>query len=61
MTICVLHSIFVLVRDANPKRKSILLDAVGSSIMNKSNKLVMQLGKINNAQKSYEQRLGAVL
>jgi hypothetical protein len=56
----VLHSIFVLVRGASPKRKSILLDAVGSSIMNKSNKLVMQLGKINNAQKSYEQRLEVV-
>jgi hypothetical protein len=61
MTIYVLHSIFMLVRGASPKRKSILLDGVGSSIMNRSIKLVMQLGKIKNAQKINEQRLGAVL
>jgi hypothetical protein len=51
----------MLVRGASPKRKSILLDGVGSSIMDRSIKLVIKLGKIKNAQKSNEQRLGAVL
>ena len=61
MTIYVIHSIFMLVRGANPKRTNILLDGVGSSIINRSIKLVMQLGKIKNAQKSNEQRLGVVM
>ena len=33
-------------------RKNILLDGVGSSIINRSIKLVMQLGKIENTQTS---------
>ena len=60
-TIYVLHSIFMLVQVAHYKRKSILLDGVGNSIMSRSIKLVMQLGKIKNAQKSNEQRLGGVM
>ena len=61
MTIYLLPSIFMLVRGASPKITNILLDGVGSSIINRSIKLVMQLGKIKNAQKSNEQRLGAVM
>ena len=61
MKIYVLHSIFMLVRGASPKRTNILLDGVGSSIINRSIKLVMQLGKIKNTQTSNEQRLGAVM
>ena len=61
MTIYLLPSIFMLVQGASPKRTNILLDEVGSSIINRSIKLVMQLGKIKNSQKSNEQRLGAVM
>ena len=49
--IYVLHSIFMLVRGASPKRTNILLDGVGSTIINRSIKLVMQLGKIKNTKK----------
>ena len=61
MTIYLLPAIFMLVRGAIPKRTNILLDGVGSSIISRSIKLVMQLGKIKNTQKSNEQRLGAVM
>ena len=40
-TIYLLHSIFMLVRGASPKTTNILLDGVGSSIINRSIKLVM--------------------
>ena len=56
-----LPSIFMLVRGASPKRTNILLDGVGSSIISRSIKLVMQLGKIKNTHKSNEQRLVAVI
>ena len=59
--IYVLHSIFMLVGGASPKRTNILLDGVGGSIINGSIKLGMQLGKIKNAQKSNEPRLRAVM
>ena len=61
MTIYLLPFIFMLVRGASTKRTNILLDGVGSSIINRSIKLVMQLGKINNTQTSNEQRLRAMM
>jgi hypothetical protein len=39
MKIYVLHYIFMLVRGAIPPKKGILLDAVGSSIMNKGKQI----------------------
>ena len=61
MTIYLLPSIFMLVRGASPKRTNILLDGVGSSIINGSIKLVMRLGMIKKTQKSNEQRLVVVM
>ena len=54
MTIYLLPSILMLVRGASPKRTNILLDGVGTAIIKRSIKLVMQLGKIKNTQKNNE-------